>query len=63
MTYGAVISLQPNVPRQKNTKDCGVLAIAIATSLLHALPFNFDQTILRRRLLECFMNLILTVFP
>ena len=54
--------------KQTGFKDCGVFAIAIATSLAHfgldgAMAACFNQSALRDHLLLCFENMCLTPFP
>ena len=55
-----------SVDRQTNGNDCGLYALANATSLVHGLdPCNmaYDQAQMRRHLLECIENNDLIVFP
>lgn len=58
------INLVKDLQKQKGGTDCGVFAIAIATSLLHKVPvLKFNQSSLRDHLISCFENYMLTPFP
>ena len=51
--------------KQDGEVDCGVFAIATATSLAHGVHLNvetFDQSTMRKHLLDCFTlrNIIIT---
>ena len=51
-------------PKQQGGADCGVFAIATATSLAHGKqPGNFHQDALRLHLLGCFEKSLPSVFP
>lgn len=51
--------------KQNGGKDCGVFAIAVATSIAfgHSLTVTFDQQRMRSHLAGCFKNKLLSVFP
>ena len=52
------------MPKQAGTTDCGVFAIATATSLLHGMnPSEYTQSLIRSHLIQCFETLDLTPFP
>lgn len=66
ITKATKISLVHNLQKQEGVNDCGVFAIAIATSLLSkTIPVSnrFTQSKLRSHLISCFINFNLTVFP
>ena len=49
---------------QDGIANCGVFAIATCTALSHgSQPGQYDQKRMRAHLLQCFENLVLTVFP
>ena len=41
------------VQKQKGLKDCGLFAVAFATSIAYAQSFEFDQSKMRIHLIEC----------
>ena len=50
--------------KQEGNHDCGVFAIAVATSLAHSTdPVHFQQDQMRSHLHRCFENNKLTLFP
>ena len=51
--------------KQTGTQDCGLFAIAYATSIAHGhdLTKKFDQQRIRHHLSICFRNSVMTVFP
>ena len=58
------INLVKDIQKQKGVTDCGIFAIAIATSLLHKIPIKtFNQLLLRPHLISCFENYKITPFP
>ena len=52
-------------PKQDGTADYGLFAIVTCVSLASSgiLPKNFDQSKMRERVVECFENLNLILFP
>ena len=55
-----------NVVKQKNTYDCGVYALAYATSILLKIDpctVEFVESKLRRHLIKCLENKRFTAFP
>lgn len=51
-------------PKQEGGTDCGVFAIATATALVHGvIPSSFNQSAMRRHLVDCFKNCLMTLFP
>ena len=62
--FGKNDIIMGKAPKQEGNKDCGVYAIATCVSLLNgALPHLYDQTKMRRYLIECFENMKFTKFP
>ena len=54
------------VQKQEGTKDCGLFAVAIMTSLAHdenPSRITYDQSKFRSHLTECFVAQQLTTFP
>ena len=57
-----------DIQKQKGVKDCRVFAIAICTALAYHygahLPLNltFNQTKMRKHLMQCFVNKHITMF-
>ena len=54
------------VQQQKNGSDCGIFAIAFATSLVYGSnpqDFTFDIPKMRLHLLQCLKNEMITMFP
>ena len=50
--------------KQKGPDDCGLFAIAVATSLVHSVELRtFKQNEMRQHALKCFEELSLCVFP
>ena len=68
-TFGVRQLRMEKAHKQKGVKDCGVFAIAIATSLAHfglngaMACTSFNQSGMRDHLLLCFENMCLTPFP
>ena len=56
------LSMFPEVQKQEGSNDCGVFAIATATSILFGLPIKFTQSLLRPHLVNCFEKLSLQPF-
>ena len=48
---------------QKDSADCGLFAIAIATSLLYDINLSYNQDKMRDHLLYCLEHGSLSVFP
>ena len=54
------------VQKQQGTKDCGLFAIAMMTSLAHdedPSDITYDQSKFRSLLIKCFVAQQLTTFP
>ena len=52
------------MPKQKGGSDCGVYAIAVATTLLHGTKIEkYKSSLMRSHLIRCFENFQLTTFP
>ena len=51
--------------KQKGVTDCGVFAIATATAFAHGILnlSSFDQSAMRRHLVNCFKEHLMTPFP
>lgn len=50
--------------KQDGPDDCGLFAIAVATSLVHGVDIGiFKQEAMRKHLLECFEKKVLCIFP
>ena len=50
--------------KQEGGIDCGVFAIATATALAHGIrPSSFNQSAMRRHLVNCFTEGLITPFP
>ena len=53
-----------HVKKQSGHTDCGVFAIAIATSLLYKIhPIHFQHAPLCPHLIHCFVNHCISPFP
>ena len=52
-------------PKQKGGTGCGIFAIATATALAHGIlnVSSFDQSAMRRHLVNCFKEHLMTPFP
>lgn len=64
--FGAVLVISLSGPKQAGSNDCGVFAIATATSLTYGIDPNqicYQQQSLRSHLLDCFENLFVKPFP
>ena len=62
--FGKNDIIMGKAPKQEGNKDCGVDAIAICVLLANGtLPPLYNQTKMRRHLIECFENLKFTKFP
>lgn len=60
------VTVVPGCQKQYDTDDCGLFAIATATSLLESHSkkiIPFQQSKMRSHLLVCFENLLMTPFP
>lgn len=57
------IKLHPGVPKQEGSADCGVICIAICTSLPHMNPLQYTQCLLCPRLVSLFEKCHLSPFP
>lgn len=57
------IKSHPGVPKQEGSADCGVICIAICTSLLHKNPLQYTQHLLRPCLVSFFEKRRLSPFP
>ena len=53
----------PEVQKQMGAMDCGVFAIATATSLLFKVPVAFTQSLARLHLINNFEQLSMQPFP
>ena len=64
---GESISLvNQKVQKQSNSNDCGLFAIAFATTLCHGgnpSKTRYDQTALKKHLVNCLESLEVTLFP
>ena len=50
--------------KQEGGTDCGLFAIATATTLAHGInPSSFDQSAMRRHLVSCFKEDLMTLLP
>ena len=64
--FGAKVEVEVrDGPKQDGTSDCGLFAIATCVSIASSgiLPTKFDQSKMRRHLIECFEQLELEPFP
>ena len=64
--FGAKVKIEvADGPKQDGTTDCGLFAIATCVSLASdvTLPNKFDQSAMRKHLVECFEKLSLEPFP
>ena len=64
--FGAKVEIKVvDGPKQDGTTDCGLFAIATCVSLASdvTLPTKFDQSTMRKHLVECFEKLSLEPFP
>ena len=58
------IVMSKEMPKQKGGSDCGVYAIAVATTLLHGTKIGkYKRTLMRPHIVQCFENFQLTTFP
>ena len=58
------LSIHDKMPKQAGIADCGVFAIATATSLLYGIkPNKYTQSLLRSHLIKCFENFNFVPFP
>ena len=56
--------MSKEMPKQKGGSDCGVYAIAVATTLLHGTKIEkYKRTLMRPHIVRCFENFQLTTFP
>lgn len=60
--YGMKLTLM-ECQQQNGCKDCGVFAIACCTAIAFKSPMQFNQSAMRRHLLKCFNDLLITPFP
>ena len=61
--FGKSDVVMGTAPKQEGNKDCGVYSIATCVSLANGtLPHLYDQTKMRRHLVQCFENLKFTQF-
>ena len=64
--FGAKADIEVrNGPKQDGTTDCGLFVIATCISLASdgILPTKFNQSAMRKHLVECFEKLSLEPFP
>lgn len=64
--HSHVVLNYKDVQRQSKGNDCGLFAIAFATSLVNGLQpeeYVFDQKMMRSHLLQCFEKKSVTAFP
>ena len=64
--HSSIILNYRDVQRQRKGDDCGLFAIAFATSLIHGIKPEecvFDQAQMRSHLMQCIEDRCLTVFP
>ena len=58
------IVMSKEMPKQKGGSDCGVYAIAVATTLLHGTKIRkYKRTLMQPHIVCCFENFQLTTFP
>ena len=60
------ITILKNVQKQQGGKECGLYAIANATSVAHGkdpLKMNYTESLMREHLTRCFSNGTLELFP
>ena len=61
-----IISVLEGVPKQQEGKECGLYAIAKATSIAEGknpLKLSYNEALMREHLLHCFSNRKLELFP
>ena len=64
--FGAKVKIEvADGPKQDGTTDCGLFAIATCVAIASdvTLPNKFDQSAMRKHLVECFEKLSLEPFP
>ena len=64
--FGAKVGIEAiDGPKQDGTTDCGLFAIVTCVSLASdiTVPTKFDQSTMRKHLVECFEKLSLEPFP
>ena len=58
------VLMSKEMPKQKGGADCGVYAIAVATTLLHGTKIGkYKSSLMRSHVIRCFENFQLTTFP
>ena len=63
--FGVEVTVQVGEgPKQDDTTDCGLFAIATCVSLANTgvIPKKFDQSKMREHLVECFENQFNSIF-
>lgn len=56
--------MSKEMPKQKGGADCGVYAIAVATTLLHGTKIGkYNNSLMRSHVICCCENFQLTTFP
>ena len=56
--------MSKEMPKQKGGSDCGVYAIAVATTILHGTKIGkYKRTLMQPHIVCCFENFQLTTFP
>ena len=63
LTFFDLVCQFPEVQKQMGAMDCGVFAIATATSLLFKVPIAFTQSLARLHLINNFEQLSMQPFP
>ena len=58
-----IIEIAEVMPKQQGEKECGLFAIAAATSIITNNNFSYQEQQMRGHLLECFQKNALTQFP